>query len=191
MILNGDLDETNERLLENKTRPVFRHGGVDSFLMTVSRPLGQLNYLRIWHDNSGESSMASWYLKFIIVHDLQTRERFYFPCFNWLAVERSDGKINRTLGVAGRKQVADIALYAEKNMNDGHLWLSIFSKPLYSTLSRVDRVACCFLILYVFMLASILYYGVDPTPTISGFQIGPFCFTTVQVRRTFYFLSYF
>lgn len=182
IILNGDLDETNERQLESKSRPVFRKGGVDSFLMTVNRPLGKLNYLRVWHDNSGVGEMASWYLKFVIVHDLQTREKFYFPCFNWLAVERIDGKINRTLGVAGRKQVQDLAVYAQKNMNDGHLWLSVFSKPLYSTFSRVDRVACCFLMLYVFMLASIMYYGVDPTPNIGGFQLGPFYFTTTQVN---------
>lgn len=190
MILNGDLDETSERTLESKSTKtkVFRHGGVDSFLMTVSRPLGKLNYMRIWHDNSGLDGNASWYLKFIMIHDLQTREKFYFPCFNWLAVERADGKINRTLGVAGRKQIRDLALYAEKNMNDGHLWLSIFSKPLYSTLTRVDRTACCFLIFYVFMLASIMYYSVDSAPDVGTFRFGPFLFTTTQVLKIiFYF----
>jgi hypothetical protein len=39
-MINGDLDETNDRLLVNSTRPVFRRGGVDSFLMTVGKPLG-------------------------------------------------------------------------------------------------------------------------------------------------------
>lgn len=40
IMINGDLDETNDRLLVNPTRPVFRRGGVDSFLMTVGKPLG-------------------------------------------------------------------------------------------------------------------------------------------------------
>lgn len=75
-MLNGDYEETYERMLDCKKRPIFRNGGVDSFLMTVNRPLGKLNYIRIWHDNSGEGNMASWYLKFIIVHDLQTREKY-------------------------------------------------------------------------------------------------------------------
>lgn len=73
--MNGDFDETYERALDCQTRPIFRSGGVDTFLMTVNRPLGSLNYLRIWHDNSGKGNMASWYLKLVIVHDLQTREK--------------------------------------------------------------------------------------------------------------------
>lgn len=40
--MNGDFDETYERLLDCKKRPVFRSGGVDTFVMTVNRPLGKL-----------------------------------------------------------------------------------------------------------------------------------------------------
>lgn len=181
LVINGDFDETSERLLDSRTRPVFRCGGVDSFLMTVNRPLGTLNYLRVWHDNSGEGAMASWYLRHIIIHDLQTRELFHFPCYSWLAVERSDGKIDRTLGVAGATQLRKIAFEEKRSMRDGHLWLSMFTKPLLSPLMRVDRVECSFLMLYLFMVVHILYYGAVDFEISGEEKIGPFIIHPEQV----------
>jgi hypothetical protein len=57
------------------------------------RSLGLLNYIRIWHDNSGQDSSASWFLKYIIVRDLQTMEKFHFIAQRWFAVEKDDGKV--------------------------------------------------------------------------------------------------
>ena len=55
--------------------------------------LGLLNCIRIWHDNSGQDSSASWFLKYIIVRDLQTMEKFHFIAQRWFAVEKDDGKV--------------------------------------------------------------------------------------------------
>ena len=77
-------------------------------IKNLLRPLGDLNYIKIWHDNSGKGDMASWYLSHIIVHDLQSREKFSFLCNNWLAVEKSDGRVDRCLFVAGDKQKTEI-----------------------------------------------------------------------------------
>lgn len=38
--------------------------------------LGDLSYVRIWHDNSGEGNDASWYLHKIVVTDLQTDQKY-------------------------------------------------------------------------------------------------------------------
>ncbi len=56
--------------------------------------MGLLNYLHIWHDNSGEGSSASWFLKYIIIRDLQTMEKFHFIAQRWFAVEKDDGKVS-------------------------------------------------------------------------------------------------
>jgi polycystin 1L2 len=48
----------------------------------------------VWHDNTGQSTSASWFLKYIIVRDLQTMEKFHFICQRWLAVESDDGKVS-------------------------------------------------------------------------------------------------
>ena len=58
-----------------------------------SRSLGPLNFLHIWHDNTGEGGDASWFLKSFVVHDLQTMERFDFICQRWFAVEKDDGLV--------------------------------------------------------------------------------------------------
>ena len=61
------------------------------------RPLGALQYMRLWHDNSGKGKFAGWYLKFIIVRDLQTREKFHFIANRWFAVEEDDGQVIDTI----------------------------------------------------------------------------------------------
>lgn len=61
-----------------------------------SRSLGPLNFLHIWHDNTGEGADASWFLKSFVVHDLQTMQRFDFICQRWLAVEKDDGLVGIT-----------------------------------------------------------------------------------------------
>ena len=58
------------------------------------RSLGLLNYIRVWHDNSGKGASASWFLKYIIVRDLQTMQKSYFICQNWLAVEKDTGTVS-------------------------------------------------------------------------------------------------
>ena len=59
----------------------------------ISRSLGLLNCIRIWHDNSGPGKSASWFLKYIIVQDIQTMRKFHFIGQRWLAVEEDDGQV--------------------------------------------------------------------------------------------------
>ena len=58
------------------------------------RPLGNLQYLKIWHDNSGKGSSASWYLTYIQVKDLQTKVISTFIADSWMAVEKGDGSVS-------------------------------------------------------------------------------------------------
>jgi len=62
------------------------------------RSLGLLNCIRIWHDNTGKSS-SSWFLKYLIIRDLQTMENFHFISQRWLAVEKEDGKVNNIFSI--------------------------------------------------------------------------------------------
>ena len=84
---------------------ILQREAIESFIMTTKRSLGQLTYLRIWHDNSASVvTKSSWFLKLAILHDLQTREKFYFICNDWLALDQSDGQIERLLPVATQQQ---------------------------------------------------------------------------------------
>jgi PLAT/LH2 domain-containing protein len=50
--------------------------------------------MRVWHDNSGLGNKASWFLKYIVLRDLQTMEKSHFISQQWFAVEKDDGAVN-------------------------------------------------------------------------------------------------
>ena len=177
-----------------------------STLHLVHRSLGQLNYLRVWHDNSGRGPLASWFLKYVIVRDLQTMGKSYFICQKWLAVEKGGGvvsagaslvarwsstilQVERLLPVASESEKrALLYLFSKKayrSLSDDHLWFSIFSRPPPSSFTRVQRCTCCFVLLFTAMLLNILYYGQATNESSetkrNGLSLGPFYFTREQV----------
>ena len=62
-----------------------------------TRALGNLNYFRVWHDNSGRDDYASWYLSAILVRDIQTNEVYEFICNKWMACEKGDGQVRKEI----------------------------------------------------------------------------------------------
>jgi len=164
IILEGENDKTRPIYLNSDSnRKAFRRGGIDSFIISTIEPLNELLWIKIWHDNSGKNEMASWYLKHVIVHDLQTREKDYFICEKWLAVEKEkDCKIERLLPKSGEAQKLELKYLAKeqtkKNLTDGYLWFSIFSRPLQSTFTRKDRTTNCFVLLFLIVLTSTMFY---------------------------------
>jgi polycystin 1L2 len=151
--------------------------------------LGNLVHLKIWHDNSGHGNKASWYLKHIIVRDLQKRESFFFKCEQWMAVEKGDGKLEREL-VVTRDTSQNIEIKylknAENSLLDMHLWLSVFYKPVQSTFTRLDRVTCCFVSHYLSMALCILYYD----STSSGVNNINFVFFNISMQMVYINNSY-
>ena len=55
---------------------------MNTFLL-IKRPLGNLTYLRLWHDNTGRGGYASWHVAAILVRDVQTNEKFEFITNRW------------------------------------------------------------------------------------------------------------
>ena len=154
-------------------------------ILLINSSLGNLNYMRIWHDNSGKGAWGSWYLKYVMINDLQTKQQFYFICQKWIAVEKDDGLIDRILPVVGEAQKTEFSYLlskeATKNMSDGHLWFSIFARPAQSSFTRLERVTCCFVLLFISMLMNIAYYGVAKESDTGGISLGPFYITPEQV----------
>ena len=93
---------------------------------------------------------------------VQIREKFYFLCQNWLAVEKSDGLIDRVFFVLGEAQNTEINYLIQKpakqNLSDDHLLISIFARPVHSLFTRLNIVTCTFLLLCISMLMNITYY---------------------------------
>ncbi|XP_055954867.1 uncharacterized protein LOC126810750 isoform X1 [Patella vulgata] len=183
-IMSGEHDETDVRMFTDDKRKIFRRGAVDSFLVAVPRPLGTLNYARVWHDNSGKGKMASWYLKYLMVRDIQTNQRSVFICNKWFAVEEDDGQVDRVIPVAGKAQMTEFGhLFAEKSKKsliDGHLWFSVVARPAQSRFTRVQRVSCCLLLLFVSMLGNAMFYG-TATSSSTTYTFGPFALSPEQI----------
>ncbi|CAF1071686.1 unnamed protein product [Adineta steineri] len=188
-ILAGNDNETSVRRLIDPHREILQRGGIDAFVMSVPKSLGLLNYIRIWHDNSGKGTSASWFLKYIIVRDLQTMEKSYFICQNWLAVEKGDGLIERILPYADESQKNQFSYLLSKqayhSMSEGHLWFSIFSRPPSNKFTRVQRCTCCFVLLFTAMLLNILYYDqtneTNTNQTDGSLSFGPLHISSQQI----------
>ncbi|CAF3624741.1 unnamed protein product [Adineta steineri] len=190
-VLSGDNDQTQIRLFSDPHRKIFQRGGINSFIIAVPKSLGLLNYIRIWHDNTGESSSASWFLKYIIVRDLQSMDKFYFICQQWFAVEKDDGRIERTLPIASEAEKQEFSYVLSKkayhSVSDGHLWFSIFSRPPSNKFTRVQRCTCCFVLLFTSMLINIMYYDLSNEANASSethngaLSIGPFYIAPQQI----------
>ena len=191
-LLAGDDDETSIRTFVDPQRPIFQRAGIDAFVVSVPKSLGRLSYLRIWHDNSGKGNSASWFLKYVIVRDLQTLEKSYFLLQDWLAVEKGSGQIERLLPVAGeddkRKFSYLLSKKAYHSLSEGHLWFSIFSRPASNRFTRVQRCTCCFILLFTSMLFNILYYdqakAADEKTGNTSLSFGAFFITTEQVNSS-------
>lgn len=91
--LFGTQDNSGERLLDN-SEDNFEKGKIDTFSIEMS-DLGDLEKVRIRHDNSGKN--PGWFLEKIVIHNETDDREWTFPCYRWLAVDEDDGKTDRIL----------------------------------------------------------------------------------------------
>ena len=184
--LIGTLGDSEPRMLKDPKRPKFGRGEIDQFLLTVPQSLGNVREIHIWHNNAGQS--PSWYLFRVLIRDLQTDTKWWFVCDRWLAVEEGDGAVDRRLHLATKEELTKFNILfvnaTRKNLLDGHLWLSVFTRPPKSTFTRVQRLSCCLSLLLSTMLANLMFYqvGADDNSTASqSIHIGPFIFSVKQI----------
>jgi hypothetical protein len=118
--------------------------------------------MKIWHDNSGNGENSSWFLKYIIVYDLQTKDKFFSICERWLSSQNGDGKIERNLIFVQESEFKELKRKNERfidTFSDLHLWYSVLKKPIGSLFTRFNRVTCCFLSVYLSMLLITIYFS--------------------------------
>ncbi|XP_076349473.1 uncharacterized protein LOC143246519 isoform X3 [Tachypleus tridentatus] len=168
LVLHGDkwMSETKQLLPEeheNFIQPLFLRGSLVSFVVSTAKPLGQLWKVQVWHNNSGSS--PSWYLKDITVTHLNTNETFCFTCEQWLSVEEDDGQVEREIPVCEQSPSFWERFYQQlmENLNNHHMWNSIFYHSPCSTYTSIERLACCLseVLTGAFLTALWCYYSVD------------------------------
>ncbi|CAF4402568.1 unnamed protein product [Rotaria socialis] len=193
-VISGESSDSGMRKLTDGKIKEFSAGSIRNYVMSVESPLGPLLYLRVWHDNSGVKERASWFLNMINVLDLQTGEKSYFICNDWLAVEKGDGLVDRIIPLASSKELKNFShLFTEsvkKKLSDAHLWFSVFSRPVRSNFTRLQRISCCISLLFCTMISNAMFYRQD-TQTMTNksgvlLKIGPLEFTLTQVLISFF-----
>ncbi|MGH0126740.1 UNVERIFIED_CONTAM: hypothetical protein FKN15_033494 [Acipenser sinensis] len=84
-------------------KPVFERGGVDMFLLTTPFSLGELQTVRLCHDNSGDC--PAWYVVKVVVKNLQTTQRWHFLCNSWIGQGKGTGELQRTFTPAQKNEI--------------------------------------------------------------------------------------
>ncbi|XP_056621432.1 polycystic kidney disease protein 1-like 2 [Triplophysa dalaica] len=183
VILQGAEGESEAHHLTDPDKPVFERGGLDMFLLTTPYSLGELESIRLWHDNSGD--YPAWYVNKVMVQDLETGQKWHFLCNSWLAIDMGECTLDKVFLVATEMDLKRFSnlffMKTAKDFRDGHIWFSVISRPPSSNFTRVQRVSCCFSLLLCTMLTSIMFWGIPTDPSEQTMDLGQIEFTWQQV----------
>ncbi|XP_046713583.1 polycystic kidney disease protein 1-like 2 [Silurus meridionalis] len=187
LTLTGTVWESKPHHLTDPEKIVFTRGGVDIFMLTTPFSLGDLQSIRLWHDNSGEQ--PDWYVSKVMVQDLETGQIWHFLCNSWLAIDIGDCTLDKVFPVASEKDLKGFHnvffTKTAKDLCDGHIWYSVVNRPANSNFTRVQRLSCCFSLLLCTMLTSIMFWGVPKSPAEQDMELGTIKFNIQQVMIGF------
>lgn len=96
----GDKGDSGERKLHKSetNKDKFEKGKMDRFFIEAA-DLGSIYKIKIRHDNSMLN--PAWYLDRVEITDPEANQKYIFHCERWLAKNKEDGKIERSLYVKG------------------------------------------------------------------------------------------
>ncbi|XP_068682590.1 polycystin-1-like protein 2 [Montipora foliosa] len=161
----------------------FARGSINNFTLSLPESLGDLVKIKIWHDNSGKS--PAWFFSQVQIIDVQTGEKWHFLGNRWLAVEKGGGQIEVEIKCAEKRELSGFKnlFYSRtaSSLGDGHLWLSVFTRPPHNTFTRCQRLTCCLSILFATLITNAMFYQFDKAPT-DTFQIGPIKLSWTQIK---------
>lgn len=179
----GEEGESAAIHLTDKCKLLFDRGTTDEFIVLLPKDIGKIHFVRVWHDMTGPSS--SWYLNYIIVRNTKTGAQFNFVSDQWFALEKEDGAIDRILKVSAKEEMTTFKTLfrqkTEKDICDGHLWISVMAKPPKSTFTRVQRLSCCMSLLFTAMITNAMFYNVGNEPDTSSVTLGPITISIKQI----------
>ena len=158
----------------------FARGNTDIFVLKVDKQLGDIQSVRIGHDNSGNG--PSWFLEEIVILDKQTNHSWTFTVSGWLALERGDGRTERLLQLTSYQEDFNTEVLKRwwKGLIENHIWVSVVAKARRNRFTRVQRASCCLSVLLTAMLANAMFYRLDGKSELV-IQIGPLKFSWKQV----------
>lgn len=184
----GMENNTVNRVLESKNSKNFPRNSVKSFVMTCPYSLGNLLCLKV-SLNRKKMSMTpydSWFLSRIIIIDRTAQSWYNFDCENWLSDEIGDCQVERVLVATRTEAKTKVMQLLKRNflrrLLDDHLWLSVGARRTQSKFTRLQRLAVCFVALFLSMIASCMFYrNSGESKAQAGLTFGPVTFTVYEL----------
>ncbi|XP_033737918.1 polycystic kidney disease protein 1-like 2 [Pecten maximus] len=181
----GEASDSGVRILSDGKSQGFDHACTKRFIMGTTENLGDLNYIRIWHDNSGTGANRSWYLSRITIDDPQVHKRYVFLCDKWFSYDHDDGMIDRTLPACGHENLTQFGVLfyqrAIQGITEDHLWLSALMRPERSSFTRVQRISCIIMLLFLTMITNAMFFSPNETEKTGAVSIGSMTFSLKTV----------
>lgn len=113
----GDLGTTERVHLDHTNHNDFERGNLDRYQIGAKESIGIPEEVYICHDNSGSGS--GWFLDWVKVTDPVTGKQHQFDCYQWLAKNEGDGKIERTLFPKEGKPKPEFKQTGRENIRHG------------------------------------------------------------------------
>ena len=167
----------------NARKTLFARGSVNSFTLALPKSLGRLFKILIWHDNSGES--PAWFLQQVEIEDTSTGDTWHFLANRWLALEKGSGEIEFEINAADKNELTKFknlfVFRTARSLGDGHLWLSVLTRPPHVAFTRCQRLSCCLSVLLTAMVTNAMFYNFGAPPK-DSFQLGPVKMSWTQIK---------
>ncbi|XP_054856793.1 polycystin family receptor for egg jelly-like [Eublepharis macularius] len=159
--------------LEHPTFPTLFRAAVDTFLLTTKKDLGDIISLHVWHNNGGSS--PNWYLSRVKVQNVKTKKSWLFLCRSWFGLGKADCKIERSFLVRNQdiplKKMDYFLIKLAKDLEDSHVWLSVFAKVVTGPFNRVQRISCCLAIMLSNLLFNIMFFSGEQEKQVFSIQL--------------------
>ncbi|CAH1249640.1 PKD1L3 [Branchiostoma lanceolatum] len=161
-------------------------GSTLHIVMPVRESLGDVTSLHIWHDNSGEGDTSSWFLRTLLVRDVETDAMYYFICNNWLSDSQGDCEVQMVVYASTQEELRSFpSVFSEATRDvfyDAQLWVSTLVASPGSSFTQAQRLSCCFTLLNTMMLSSAMWYrGGDTTAGTTVYNLGVVQFTAEEL----------
>lgn len=103
----------------------LQRSGDDWFIICTPQSLGELQSVRVWHDNYGSS--PDWYCKRIVVTEVRTEKIWTLEFERWFSLYRPVDRIEYVVHVAPTKRKWRDATkeYVGMKMREKHMWASV------------------------------------------------------------------
>ncbi|XP_077975427.1 polycystin family receptor for egg jelly-like isoform X2 [Styela clava] len=170
--INGSNNKSVVHILQKcEEERILLQGSVITFLITTPGCLGDVTTVRLWHGNEGTS--PEWYIDRLVVRDYETNECWFFLINTWLSdYHMGECQIDIEVHAATIKHLHSFkslfTIKSENYLKDRHLWYSLFAMRPWSQhdMSRTQRVACCSILVFMLMLTSLMFYGLEASLSI-------------------------